>query len=1293
MTTENVSAVGAAPGIKELISRIENPERPIKIIYLEDIREDAALAANQLKKSQPDVDLLVVETREKFITALQQFVPDIILINPDLTSFRAAEAFSTLKENGSCIPWILVTARNKDSVETDAILNGAADIIFKDELHKLSAAIQHALEKYRMNLLKELIADELTKSETHLKQIESFAHLGSFYFDYTTGTSVWSEELLNIYGLATEDDQRSFTSWTSYIHPEDRDDVLQKINEAKAHVTNADYFHRIIRKDGTIRHLHCRLKSKLNSAGLATGIYVTTQDVTEKARAEESLKTSEANLQAIFENTSEGFILLDPSGVIRSFNRKARERILLSTDKEIAVGKPIYEFLPPARQLLYKEHMSKVLAGEVEQYDHDFTTKSGEVIWCSFLISPVYNAGKMEGISFALTDITERKNAEEAIKESEAKFHKAFRSGPDAIAVSSVASGKLLDINDSFTRIFGFTREETIGRTALEAGLIQEEWTRSEKISSLQNNEPVSGREMILWDKNSQPHIVSVSSQLISWNKEESMLTVVRDITKQKKTEDELIFSEQKLRMIFSSASDTIFLLSVEPGNRFQFKSMNAAGLKAMGMTEQQVVNKYVDEIIPPGSLEIVLEKYQEAIQHKKTVHWEEVSDYPSGVKTGIVSVTPVFDDKGTCLWLVGTVNDISERKNAEENLAQSEHRLRTILETEPECILQLGRHEKLIYINPAGLAMIEADTVPDLENLSLTDLISPEYRPLFKTLTEEVFSGGSRILQFEMNGLKGTHRWLEIHAVPFKNSAGEITSLLGITRDITAQKNLEKALIHERDQFFAMFSKAPSAIGMLKGPDHVFVMANPLYTQLTGKQNLIGRTVAEALPEVVEQGFVAMLDGVYHTGEPFIGEELLVKIDTKGDGEFTDFYISFIYQAYRNTTGEIEGVFFFINNVTEQILSRKELEKSEKFFKTVIDSSVDMITIIDPDGKTIYASPAVSKTFGYTMEECLSLNNADIVHPDDSLVMQELIGKVMMNPGVPMETPAVRDRKKDGTYIWVEGTLTNFIGTEGINAIVANFRDVTERKKASEELYALNLQLLKNVNDLAVSNRELEDFAYVASHDLQEPLRMVTGFLKLVEQRYSDVIDAKGKQYIHYAVDGAKRMQQIILDLLEFSRVGKVNEKEEQVDLNQIVNEVIYLCQNQIIDTKAVVNSGKLPTLPMYKIPLRQVFQNLISNALKYHKEDEAPVINISAEEQATYWQVSVSDNGIGIDKEYFDQIFVIFKRLHNKDQYSGTGIGLAVCKKIIENFGGKIWLSSGENQGSTFYFTIPKS
>ena len=202
----------------------------------------------------------------------------------------------------------------------------------------------------------------------------------------------------------------------------------------------------------------------------------------------------------------------------------------------------------------------------------------------------------------------------------------------------------------------------------------------------------------------------------------------------------------------------------------------------------------------------------------------------------------------------------------------------------------------------------------------------------------------------------------------------------------------------------------------------------------------------------------------------------------------------------------------------------------------------------------------------------------------------------------------------------------------------------------------------------------------------------MVTGFLTQIQKKYGDKLDEKGKQYIHFAVDGAQRMRQIILDLLEFSRIGRLAEEPEKIDLNSLLKEILWVYKKQIEQTKAVVSYKNLPTIVSDKTPMRQVFQNLVGNALKYQEPGTIPVVNITSEEQPASWLFKIQDNGIGIQPQHFEKIFTIFQRLHAKEEYSGTGMGLAICKKIIENIGGKIWVESVEGRGSIFYFTLPK-
>lgn len=259
-------------------------------------------------------------------------------------------------------------------------------------------------------------------------------------------------------------------------------------------------------------------------------------------------------------------------------------------------------------------------------------------------------------------------------------------------------------------------------------------------------------------------------------------------------------------------------------------------------------------------------------------------------------------------------------------------------------------------------------------------------------------------------------------------------------------------------------------------------------------------------------------------------------------------------------------------------------------------------------------------------------------------------------------------------------------------NGLSVFFKDITQRKAYEELLTELNQSLEQKAKELASSNADLENFAFVASHDLQEPLRMITSFLTQLETRYDHLLDEKGKKYIYYATDGAKRMRRIILDLLEYSRVGRMGIEKTYVDLKEILEDVELLYKKMIKEKKALIKYKNLPKIWAARSPIQQILQNLIQNALNYCKTDEIPVITITSEESENYWKISVRDNGIGIHPENREKIFNLFQRLHNSDTYRGTGLGLAITKKIIEDHGGEIWIDSEVGKGSVFHFTIEK-
>jgi PAS domain S-box-containing protein len=355
-------------------------------------------------------------------------------------------------------------------------------------------------------------------------------------------------------------------------------------------------------------------------------------------------------------------------------------------------------------------------------------------------------------------------------------------------------------------------------------------------------------------------------------------------------------------------------------------------------------------------------------------------------------------------------------------------------------------------------------------------------------------------------------------------------------------------------------------------------------------------------------------------------------------------------------------------------------LRESEEKFRSIVQSSPTAIYLyrLEPDGRLVLtsANPASdriigiehSELIGKTIEEAFpNLADTDIPAMYRSVAAGDLASQ-------SFEIPYQDDRFSGYYQVAVFQTAPNLVAV--------NFMDISERKRAEEELAA-------RTEDLTRSNADLEKFAYIASHDLQEPLRMVASYTQLLQRRYQGRLDADADEFIGYAVDGATRMQRLINELLVYSRVGSQGSAFVETDLESVLADVLRVLTISIAESGAEVTHDPMPTVVCDPTQIGQVFQNLIVNAIKFRSEDP-PRIHVGAESSGDEWVFTVRDNGLGIEPEYFDRIFVIFQRLQSRADYPGTGMGLAICKRIIERHGGRTWVESGEGIGSTFYFTL---
>ncbi len=359
----------------------------------------------------------------------------------------------------------------------------------------------------------------------------------------------------------------------------------------------------------------------------------------------------------------------------------------------------------------------------------------------------------------------------------------------------------------------------------------------------------------------------------------------------------------------------------------------------------------------------------------------------------------------------------------------------------------------------------------------------------------------------------------------------------------------------------------------------------------------------------------------------------------------------------------------------TLDLTERKRAETERDRFFTL---SLDLLCAAGIDGYFRRLNPAFERILGYSEAELLARPFFDFVHPEDRKATQAVVEALAQGE----ETVGFENRYrcKDGSLRWMQWTAA--AAPDG--TIFAAARDITERKETEEKLR-------KMVAELARSNDELQQFAYVASHDLQEPLRAVTGCVQILKQRYQGQLDARADELIGHVVDGATRMKRLIEDLIDYSKVGRREVESDPVDLQACMEDALINLRTLTKEKEAVVTHGELPVVPGNATLLTQLFQNLLGNALKFCRA-QPPRIHVATAQQADGWILSISDNGIGIDAQYFERVFGVFQRLHTRREFEGTGIGLAVCRKIMERHGGRIWVESEVGRGSVFRMFLPE-
>ena len=562
---------------------------------------------------------------------------------------------------------------------------------------------------------------------------------------------------------------------------------------------------------------------------------------------------------------------------------------------------------------------------------------------------------------------------------------------------------------------------------------------------------------------------------------------------------------------------------------------------------------------------------------------------------------------------------------------------------------------------------------------------------------------------------------------VPQRNKNEQL--ILLIIEDITEEKRKEDELMRKEKEILAaqieseakisahrrsldflqsVLMNAPFPISVMRGPDHRFELINAFSKKLIGNRDVTGLTMLEAFPEVESQGYIALLDEVYKTGVPYIGQENYVQFDKFGDGKLQEGYFNVVYQPLYDLDGKIDGVLSAATEVTDQVLARKKVEQSEAQFVALADNIQNLAWMADPTGWIYWFNKRWYEYTGTQPEDMQGWGWQSVHDPEYLPVVVEK-WKYCLATGTSFEM-IFPIRGADGVFRQFltrvhaikddQGKVVRWIGTN---------TDVHAQKSFSDELekavQARTMELMEANRSLQLANEQLNSFNYISSHDLQEPLRKIRTFSKLIVEEEREKLSESGKKYLSRMEETVNRMQQLLDDLLAYSRTRTSEKLLQLTDLNLLVEEVKRDFEETLTEKKAVIEINNLDKLHVIAFQFKQLIENLIGNSLKFSKQTEPPHIKIEGRMvtgnktlegkisgTTPYYHISFSDNGIGFDPAYKDKIFEVFQRLHSREEYGGTGIGLAIVKRIVENHGGIIEATGKPQQGSRFDVYIPQ-
>lgn len=1048
------------------------------------------------------------------------------------------------------------------------------------------------------------------------------------------------------------------------------------------------------------------------------GVLVTVIETTEKKKINEALKKSNAQfMNNIMQAPVAMCVMRGKDHIVEIANEQMIQ--LWGVDAKEILYKPVFDALPETRNQYLEDVLDNVYnTGEKFVANEQLVKlpRNGKLedTYLNFVYQALNDAdGTISGVVGIAIEVTDQVISRAKKEESEQKIRELVENAPFPIALY-VGKEMIVELaNDSIIKVWG-KGNDVIGKSfkdvvpELDNQLVFEqinEVLTSGKSFHTQNTPldlTVDGKLGTYYFNYSLTPIYDLNGNVYG------VMNTGVDLTDLNLAKKKIEESDKRFRNTVKQAPVGITILR---GPDHVAEMANEAYLKLVGREESSFVGIPLFDSLPEVK-ETVSDLLDSVFTTGVPYHGYEV---PVPInRFGSPEIFyfdflyhPLKEENGQISGIIVTVTEVTEKVESRKKTELNEERLNIIVDASELGTWELYVKTKDLQYSDRYLEIVTGYKGQEyLTHAQLLSHVHPDDLHIREKAFKEAIALGNIHYEARVIWDDQSIHWVEAKGKVFYDAEGNPERLLGTVRDITDEKNHQQELEASEKRFRKLVMESPVPKAILKGKNMVIEMVNGAMLKNIWRKNesdVQGKIILDVFPELKKQKYARLLNEVYTTGNVHSESESLFYLND-GNGE-RKMYIDFEYAPQRELDDTISGIKMTLIDVTEKVETRKKIEESEKKFRSLTESIPQLIWETDEKGNALFTS---GKWLEYT--GIVPAGEAEwkaMIHPDD-FEQNTKTWSHSLATGEVYKTD-VRVLRKDGTYRW-----HSVIGEPVLNKDnkiikwVGAFTDIQTEKAFTQELEkqvtARTKELEQKNVELEQMNKELQSFAYISSHDLQEPLRKIQTFATQIIEKESENLSDSGKDKFQRMQNAAQRMQTLINDLLSYSRTNIQERKFEKVNLSKIIDEVKEDLKEELEQKDALIESNETCDVNIIPFQFRQLLYNLASNSLKFSNPDVRPVIQIKSEfakgedlsndtlsKEANYCHISISDNGIGFEPQYSKKIFEVFQRLHGKLEYTGTGIGLAIVKKIVENHNGTITATGEKNKGATFDIYIP--